>query len=175
MPNHCYVTLAFRGKPDSVKEIEEFLRRDDKAVCFDNVIPQPPDLEDTTVNDSPMPSWYNWRVTNWGTKWEPWQIEGPVLYPDTLNDLVTMAYSFITAWSTPDGIFQALADRFPEVMVFMSYSEEFRQFSGHVVYYQNEEISELYCGFDVADAHSMMDYNYAFDYTAHMMEVDNNE
>jgi hypothetical protein len=51
------------------------------------------------------PSWYDWRVTHWGTKWdvrgfEVFEVEGD-----------TIQLQFDTAWSPPLGVFEALKEQ----------------------------------------------------------------
>lgn len=57
--------------------------------------------------------WYSWRLRNWGTKWEPTDLE---LDGDT--------YRFNTAWDPPFAIIYKLAQACPEGAWYWSYEEE---------------------------------------------------
>lgn len=50
-------------------------------------------------------SWYSWSVANWGTKWNSYGFE---IIHDGDDGL---EFRFNTAWSSPEPIFAALADR----------------------------------------------------------------
>jgi hypothetical protein len=55
---------------------------------------------------SPESAWWDWRVQNWGTKWE---ITTDEAYIDTSENEIRV--SFATAWSPPTGIFDKLVDQ----------------------------------------------------------------
>ena len=58
-------------------------------------------------------SWYDWRVSNWGTKWLPTNV--------CVNEY---SVSFDTAWSFPEGIYSKLAELFPDVMIQVDFADE---------------------------------------------------
>jgi hypothetical protein len=62
--------------------------------------------------------WYDWNVTNWGTKWDA--CDTYVGRTDELNASI----SFQTAWSPPEPIFRAIAEQFPNLTFDISYEEE---------------------------------------------------
>lgn len=51
--------------------------------------------------------WYDWNVQHWGTKWNASGDQGVIV---TGNRAV---FEFDTAWSAPEPIFDALAERYP--------------------------------------------------------------
>lgn len=51
---------------------------------------------------------YEWRVENWGTKWEAITNEGDLLYNDGDDEIVL---EFETAWCPPTGIYKALREQ----------------------------------------------------------------
>jgi len=74
--------------------------------------------------------WYDWNITNWGTKWE-------VAVPDTNNwrstEIVEMGkereegyviYRFDTAWSPPSPAIFALSEQYPNLVFDLEYEEE---------------------------------------------------
>lgn len=50
-------------------------------------------------------SWYSWSISNWGTKWNAYSFE--VIDEDESR----LEFRFDTAWSPPELVFAALADR----------------------------------------------------------------
>ena len=75
-------------------------------------------------------NWYDWRIRNWGTKWNAYDVEWG-------------AYSvlFQTAWSGVPEILEKLSERFPEVEMLYRWSDEdigynvgeFTMKDGHVI------------------------------------------
>lgn len=57
--------------------------------------------------------WYHWCNSNWGTKWNAYEI---VIDEDTIE--------FQTAWSTPLPIFIALSREFPDIEFIIEYADE---------------------------------------------------
>ncbi len=54
------------------------------------------------------PTWYEWCVQNWGTKWNAYNC-------NAAPDANTM--SFLTAWSAPHPILQKLSEMYPDLVV----------------------------------------------------------
>lgn len=94
MPNHITNLITAR----SSKTLEAIKT----ALCpessdepdFNRLIPE-------TEND---PNWYEWRLQNWGTKWNAYE---PFCYGDDFMQ-------FDTAWSYPEQVVRALAKAVPE-------------------------------------------------------------
>lgn len=59
------------------------------------------------------PTWYEWCIENWGTKW------GVSRFSCNENTMI-----FETAWSIPENIFDKLALEFPEDTIEVSYADE---------------------------------------------------
>ena len=60
------------------------------------------------------PTWYEWSVENWGTKWNAYTQR--VIEPGIVE--------FQTAWGCPLAFLKALAARFPEVEFVVQYADE---------------------------------------------------
>lgn len=72
-------------------------------------------------------SWYGWRIANWGTKWDTYNV--------TLeSDPGQLIYMFDTAWSPPYQVIEALAEKFPALILEHKYFDELSNFWGIHLY-----------------------------------------
>lgn len=62
-------------------------------------------------------NWYDWNVNNWGTKWDT-----DVRDLDTQAESITL--SFETAWSPPSGVYEAMAQQYPTLDIYVEWEEE---------------------------------------------------
>jgi len=70
--------------------------------------------------------WYDWRVQNWDTKWDAYDVE--VVDPDPEN----MEITFNTAWSPPESICHALREQYPDVSISWFYDEPGEEIAGYL-------------------------------------------
>ena len=93
MPNWCENRVCFKhDDPAKLVELDAALR-DGKALQY--LCPMPEELKDTFA-PSDGPNWYNWSMSNWGTKWDITD-EDPDIH--TANGRL---YTFFqSAWSPP--------------------------------------------------------------------------
>jgi hypothetical protein len=71
-------------------------------------------------------NWYDWNVTNWGTKWDV-AVHDNKEYSDTelMEETETsLAYRFNTAWSPPMPAIAKLSEQYPTLVFTLSYEEE---------------------------------------------------
>lgn len=140
MPNSVFNRLAVSGPPDAV---EGFRRRAGRErpgeepvlLDFSRHVSQPEELAEAAMPaidaDSPavreagLPDWYWWRVENWGTKWNAYDVA-------TVLDAKTgvRTYVFITAWSPPDVWLSAASSQHPELEFEHEFVEEMHQAAG---------------------------------------------
>ena len=107
MPNH--VSNEIRIICNDEKTYDEFKELvkggDDQEFDFDRIIPQPddinPDLNETS-------DWYDWRCTNWGTKWNAYDVE--IDWDEEYKECIEI--NFQTAWSPPEPIYFKLDEIF---------------------------------------------------------------
>ena len=155
MPNHCYnrVTLYPAGSdtPKAIADIEKIKGFFEDENTFNHIIPEP-DWANTPlmskdvqglvydrgkVGELPIngrfPStdrqddrWYDWRVQNWDTKWDAYDVE--VVDDDPEN----MEITFNTAWSPPESICEALREQYPDVSVSWFYDEPGAEIAGYL-------------------------------------------
>ena len=60
--------------------------------------------------DRPDDRWYDWRLQNWDTKWDAYDVE--VVDPDPEN----LEIEFNTAWSPPEAICHALREKYEDTV-----------------------------------------------------------
>lgn len=116
MPNWCSNSCRMTAPTDHPLMVKIFaeLERGDAAQWFQAVVPVPQKLLDAAAKHGPMNeeeqevqakfgyrSWYDFCVAEWKTKWEA-QVHKHVIDGDSL------IVWFDTAWSPPDGIFEAM-------------------------------------------------------------------
>ena len=82
--------------------------------------PQPDPFSGKVDKEFAMPDWWNWRVSNWGTKWEV-STEGMEYIED--GDTATISGWFESAWSPPVEAFAFYCDEQPEIIATLSYYE----------------------------------------------------
>ena len=70
--------------------------------------------------------WYDWRVQNWDTKWDCYDVE--VIDED--HDCVEI--QFDTAWSPPEAICNALREQYPDIAISWFYDEPGCEIAGYL-------------------------------------------
>ena len=69
--------------------------------------------------------WYDWRVQNWGTKWDCYDLSID-------EDEQELNLEFNTAWSPPEEICRALKDKFEDADIQWFYDEPGMEFAGYL-------------------------------------------
>ena len=70
--------------------------------------------------------WYDWRVQNWDTKGDCYDVEGTDADPDQL------AVEFNTAWAPPEAICSAIREQYPDVSISWFYDEPGCEIAGYL-------------------------------------------
>ncbi len=130
MPNHVINVLR------APHRVIEALKGPEDAVDFNQIVPQPANIEQggcSGRHDPGVVCWYEWNTANWGTKWNAYSIETDqdVLESVTgdgtvakLNRDIISTVKFDTAWAHPDQIIKALSERFPTDQIEVMYADE---------------------------------------------------
>ena len=132
MPNWCYQTLEISGEPKQLNkllkkiEVTESESEETTKFSFDNVIPMPQGVE-----------WYEWRIANWGTKWQP-----DIQVADVEGwENGSVFFDFNTAWSPPSPIIEALITEFKKLEFHWRYWEESYEYWGVHTFKKGKEVS----------------------------------
>ena len=125
MPNHCDQQVHIHGPRALVLEIYHRLNNAEPRFC-DVIKPMPFEIYAEPSADS-CPSWYNWSVENWGTKWDvaDVQITDPIKIED---DKAYFTFNCWTAWGPPIPIWEKLHSL--GVSVDADYQDEGDMFEG---------------------------------------------
>ena len=70
--------------------------------------------------------WYDWRLQNWDTKWDAYDINFVDEDPDQFE------VEFNTAWSPPEAICHALREQYPDLAVSWFYDEPGCEIAGYL-------------------------------------------
>ena len=70
--------------------------------------------------------WYDWRVQNWDTKWDAYDVEILDDDPEQLE------VGFNTAWSPPEAICNKIREDYPDVSVSWFYDEPGCEIAGYL-------------------------------------------
>lgn len=134
MPNWCSNELTIVGKPKMLnkllKQIATTQSEGDEALFdFEKVVPMPTGAD-----------WYEWRVENWGTKWNASDVmflndgEWSEKYDDTCWEGGDLVINFQTAWSPPVPVLSQLSKDNPKVTITHKFTEEGMAFYGTYIY-----------------------------------------
>ena len=145
MPNHCHnrVTFYSDDKPELIQKLYKIFKSEE---VFTQFIPEPdwavtpndkgelsakdpkeplvpPTFPDGTVDDR----WYSWRLANWGTKWDCYEVD-----IDDSELEYGFEVTFDTAWSPPEAICYAIKEQFDDLSISWFYDEPGMEFAGYL-------------------------------------------
>ena len=148
MPNHCYNKVTFYSSGNDTDETRNQMRdikqMFDEESIFTQIIPEP-DWPNTPNKNGELPvkhedpwltyrwsdgrqddRWYDWRVQNWDTKWDAYDVEVTDDDPDQFE------VTFNTAWSPPEAICSALREQYPDLAISWFYDEPGCEIAGYL-------------------------------------------
>ena len=136
MPNWCNNTITIQGPTDTLKPLWDEAQ---KTGLLQAMKPMPKELENTTSpapqEGEPQPlvdgfdNWYDWRISNWGTKWDV-DSEG-LEYTDNGDGTAVISGYFESAWSPPIDAYQTFCDDMDNCSLDAYYDEGGMDFAGH--------------------------------------------
>jgi hypothetical protein len=133
MPNWCSGRATITGPEPVIDEIKQILK-DPEGNLLNWMVPQP--------NFAGDQDWYNWNITNWGTKWPLSDV-----YIDNDAELDSIEFSFCTAWGPPEAAFETWAINDGRVQFNLEYWEPGVGFVGSLNY-DGEYIDQNYVDFN---------------------------
>ena len=101
----------------SEKKYKEYLEKKSKNELGDFYTkPITKKMQDRFIKEYGVDNWYDWRLGNWGTKWDCYDIISDEDFVDSIE--------FSTAWSTPIRAMLKLSSLFPNVEINVKYYDE---------------------------------------------------
>jgi hypothetical protein len=127
MPNWCNNSITIQGPTETIKQLWEDARSGEEFGLLQAMAPMPAELNDTTA-PSDSPNWYDWRVNNWGTKWDI-SDEG-LEFVDNEDGTAYISGWFDSAWAPPIGAYEKFLDDMDNCSIEASYYEPGMDFGG---------------------------------------------
>ena len=164
MPNWCNNNIEITGPIDKIKALWDAAQAEDGGL-LNAMVPMPVELKDTVKgSNGDAVNWYDWAVTNWGTKWDV-SLEGLEFW-DNENLTATITGYFDSAWAPPiDCYNRFLADN-PDFTITGSYYECGCDFAGFYDNGDDEHLENLRDEYDLpedqqSDLFKRLDEEYA--------------
>ncbi len=143
MPNWNNNFLTVSGAEEKVKDFaEKFYKNGIEAF-----VPTPEELLNTTapagINEPEKAKenlekygaedWYEWRIKNWGVKWDVSELSSPNYHHDG-----SVTFTFDTPWGPPIEAFQKIAAMYPDLIFILEYMEPGMGFFGEAKFEDGE-------------------------------------
>ena len=138
MPNWCYNELNVSGNTDSLEELQQLF---ENGFSLEKIVPTPPELTTNTnrrfkflnsTQKAEIPSWHEWRLKNWGTKWDVMErnnnSDDKARFNTAEKDSIKV--EFHTAWQPPMSALAALSEKFNDLKFKLFYLDEMLCFEG---------------------------------------------
>jgi hypothetical protein len=135
MPNWCNNTLIVL-KNSSEQDFVGFMRKSLKDGVFklNGAFPTPPELLEQVTSDMKdrlkreygHDNWYDWRIDNWGTKWDTDESSQNIIEHTDENFWI----DFDSAWSPPIEWVKRVSNMYPTLTFEITYMEEGMGFCG---------------------------------------------
>lgn len=141
MPNWCNNTITIQGPTDTLKPLWDEAQ---STGLLNAIKPMPSILEDTTsptpdnidkvqkstmISQTGFDNWYDWRVANWGCKWDV-DSEG-LEYVDNGDGTASIAGWFDSPWGPPIEAYNTFCDDMANCSLEAFYEEGGMDFAGH--------------------------------------------
>ena len=134
MPNWCNNTINIRGDANKIKAIWDEAQKQEGLLAA--MVPQPEDMfhgnlgeaERAECIEKGIPNWYDWNVSNWGTKWDV-GLEG-LEYTVLEDGQAEISGWFDSAWSPPIDALSTFAEANEDCSVENFYHESGMCFVG---------------------------------------------
>ena len=174
MPNWCYNSLRVSGPAGEVKKFREAVTKDEgehgPRFTMEGLWPTPPELlnesspamyrgdaedveakaewqrhHDSLIEQYGAADWYEWRISNWGTKWDAADSEfsSDEDHPEQHLGYPVLNISYSTAWSPNSGFIRWVSEVFPELHFRLLYEEAGMGFCGVLVCEAGEVLADM--------------------------------
>ena len=129
MPNWCNNSITISGPTETIKQVWDDAHDGEDFALLNAMVPMPTELEDTTKgSNGDALNWYDWRVANWGTKWDI-SDEG-LEYVDNKDGTSHITGWFDSAWAPPIEAYNTFLDDMDNCSIEATYEEGGMDFAG---------------------------------------------
>lgn len=153
MPNWCSNNLSITGPKDKIKALWDHAQKPEEegGGLLRGMRPEPdynkvdvmPTYPGIVGNNDPVEksqSWWDWRVQNWGTKWEV-SNEG-LQYTENEDGIATISGWFESAWAPPVDAIAYFCDEQDDITARLAYYEPGMCFVGEWTSQEGDECYE---------------------------------
>ena len=164
MPNWCNNNIEITGPIDKIKALWDATQAEDGGL-LNAMVPMPVELKDTVKgSNGDAVNWYDWSVTNWGTKWDV-ELEG-LEYTDNGDGTATISGYFDSAWAPPIEAYNRFLEANEDCSLTGSYYEMGCDFAGFYDNGDDEHLENLRDEYDLpedeqSDLFKRLDEEYA--------------
>ena len=164
MPNWCNNNIEITGPAKTINAVWTAAQVEDSGL-LNAMVPMPVELKDTVKgSNGDAVNWYDWAVTNWGTKWDV-SLEGLEFW-DNENLTATITGYFDSAWAPPIEAYNRFLEANPDFTITGSYYEMGCDFAGFYDNGDDEHLENLRDEYDLpedqqSDLFKRLDEEYA--------------
>ena len=155
MPNWCNNSITIKGSTETIKQLWEDANQEGSGL-LNAMVPMPKELEGTTA-PSDGPNWYDWAVSNWGTKWDV-STEG-LEFTDNSDGTAEITGWFESAWAPPIEAYNRFLDDMSNCSIDASYHEPGMDFAGFYVDGDDDYLDNLHEEFKLPEDERSNLYN----------------
>lgn len=128
MPNWCSNEISISGSQEVIAEILAIVEKNPDGFEMNDFVPMPQELRETSA-PSDKPNWYDWSISNWGTKWDMRDV-----YMSVHPSNTSISISYNTAWSPNCDFWTSFSELYPTTTTTHYYLEEGMCFIGETEY-----------------------------------------
>jgi hypothetical protein len=164
MPNWCNNNIDITGPADKIQALWDAAQAEDGGL-LNAMVPMPVELKDTVKgSNGDAVNWYDWSVTNWGTKWDV-DLEG-IEYTDNEDGTASISGYFDSAWAPPVEAYNRFLEANEDCSLTASYYEMGCDFAGLYDNGDDEHLENLRDEYDLpedeqSDLFKRLDEEYA--------------
>ena len=149
MPNWCNNNIEITGPAKTINAVWTAAQVEDSGL-LNAMVPMPVELKDTVKgSNGDAVNWYDWSVTNWGTKWDV-GLEG-IEYTDNGDGTATISGYFDSAWSPPIEAYNRFLEANEDCSLTGSYYEMGCDFAGFYDNGDDEHLENLRDEYDLPE------------------------
>lgn len=142
MPNWCENRLVVAGPIDETTKFYDSLYDSNSNFrFFESFLPTPEEL--LSINDFSGDGWYQWRIDNWGCKWDAsdFHMANHFKFENSLGDnCECYSFDFNTPWCPPLTALFKISAMFPKTVFYIQYEERGMGFGGYSKFINGNEI-----------------------------------